>query len=229
MPGGIRRIDHIALDGYVLAAGLALSTETALLFGLLPALYASRLDPGAALKESALLATPARRRTRGVLIVFEVALSVTLLTGAGLMMKTFLHLRPANPGFEPEGRLMATISLPRPQYADGPAWTAFMENLRQRLRHRSGVQAVIATSYVPLSGFVSGAEVQHVGGSHSSVNVWSPPRHSGLFQRDGIPVLRGRAFTIRDGPGTGVAIVNDYSDAYVARAGSTRSATRIQE
>ena len=62
MPGGIRRIDHIALDGYVLAACLALSTGTALLFGLLPALYASRLDPGAALKESALLTTPLRRR-----------------------------------------------------------------------------------------------------------------------------------------------------------------------
>jgi putative ABC transport system permease protein len=209
MPGGIRRIDHIALDGYVLAACLALSTGTALLFGLLPALYASRLDPGAALKESALLTTPTRRRTRGVLIVVEVALSVTLLTGAGLMVKTFLHLRPANPGFEPEGRLMATISLPRPQYADGPAWTAFMENLRQRLRHRSGVQAVIATSYVPLSGFVSGADVQHVGGGDSGVNVWSPRVTPDYFSEMGIPVLRGRAFTIRDGPGTGVAIVNE--------------------
>ncbi len=209
MPGGIRRIDHIALDGYVVAACLALSTGTALLFGLLPALYASRLDPSAALKESALLTTPTRRRTRGVLIVFEVALSVTLLTGAGLMMKTFLHLRPADPGFEPEGRLMATISLPRPQYADGAAWTAFMENLRQRLRHRSGVQAVVATSYVPLSGFVTGAEVQHVGGGDSSVNVWSPRVTPDYFSEMGIPLLRGRAFTLRDGPGTGVAIVNE--------------------
>ena len=207
--GGIRRIDHIALDGYVLAACLALSTATGLLFGLLPALSASRLDPAAALKESALLTTPSRRRIRGALIVSEVALSVALLTGAGLMMKTFLHLRPANPGFEPEGKLAATISLPRPQYADGPAWTAFMENLRQRLRHRSGVQAVIATSYVPLSGFVSGADVQHVGGGDSSVNVWSPRVTPDYFSEMGIPVLRGRAFTIRDGPGIGVAIVNE--------------------
>ena len=115
MPGGIRRIDHIGLDGYVLAACLALSTGTGLLFGLLPALYASRLDPGAALKESALLTTPSRRRIRGALIVAEVALSVALLAGAGLMMKTFLHLRPANPGFEPEGKLVATISLPLTQ------------------------------------------------------------------------------------------------------------------
>lgn len=209
MPGGIRRIDHIALDGYVLAACLALSTGTALLFGLLPALQASRLDPGAALKDSALLTTPSRRRIRGALIVSEVALSVALLTGAGLMMKTFLHLRPANPGFEPEGKVAATISLPRPQYAAGPAWTAFIENLRQRLLLRSGVEAVVATSYLPLSGFVSSAEVQHFGGDGSSVTVYSPRVTPDYFNEMGIPVLRGRAFTIRDGPGAGVAIVNE--------------------
>jgi putative ABC transport system permease protein len=209
MPGGIRRIDHIALDGYVLAACLALSTGTALLFGLLPALYASRLDPGAALKESALLTTPSRRRIRGALIVSEVALSVALLTGAGLMMKTFLHLRPANPGFEPEGKLAATIVLSRPQYPDGPAWTAFIENLRERLRHRSGVQAVVATSYVPLSGFVSTAEIQHAGGDGSSVTVYAPRVTPDYLSEMGIPVLRGRTFTIRDGPGAGVAIVNE--------------------
>jgi putative ABC transport system permease protein len=209
MPGGIRRIDHIALDGYVLAVCLALSTGTGLLFGLLPALYASRLDPGAALKESALLTTPSRQRLRGALIVSEVALSVALLTGAGLMMKTFLHLRPANPGFDPAGKLAATISLPRPQYVDGTAWTAFIENLRQRLLHRAGVQAVVATSYVPLSNFSSGAEVQHVGGDGSRVTVYAPRVTPDYFSEMGIPVLRGRAFTIRDGPGAGVAIVNE--------------------
>jgi putative ABC transport system permease protein len=209
MPGEIRRIDHIALDRYVLTACLALSTATGLLFGLLPALSASRVDPGAALKESALLTTPSRRRIRGALIVSEVALSVALLTGAGLMMKTFLHLRPANPGFEPDGKLAATISLPRPTYPDGPAWTAFVENLRQRLLQRSGVQAVVATSYVPLSGFISTAEVQHVGGDGSIVRVWAPRVTPDYFSEMGIPVLRGRPFTIRDGPGAGVAIVNE--------------------
>jgi putative ABC transport system permease protein len=209
MPGGIRRIDHIALDGNVLAVCLALSTGTGLLFGLLPALSASRLDPGAALKDSGLLTTPSRRRIRGALIVAEVALSVALLTGAGLMMKTFLHLRPANPGFEPEGKVVATISLPRTQYAAGPAWTAFVENLRQRLLLRSGVEAVVATSYVPLSGFASSADVQHVGGDSSTVTVYSPRVTTDYFSEMAIPVLRGRAFTIRDGPGAGVAIVNE--------------------
>jgi putative ABC transport system permease protein len=209
MPGGIRRIDHIALDGHVLAACLALSTGTALLFGLLPALYASRLDPGAALKESGLLTTPSRRRIRAVLIVAEVALSVVLLTGAGLMMKTFLHLRPADPGFEPEGKVMVTISLPRAQYADGPAWTAFVETLRQRLLHRSGVDAVLTMSYVPLSGSSNSAEVQHAGGDGSTVSVYAPRVNPDYFNEMGIPVLRGRPFTTRDGPGSGVAIVNE--------------------
>jgi putative ABC transport system permease protein len=209
MPGGIRRIDHIALDGYVLAACLALSTGTALLFGLLPALYASRLDPGAALKESALLTTPSRRRIRGALIISEVALSVALVAGAGLMMKTFLHLRPANPGFEPDGKLMATISLPRPQYADGLSWNAFLGNLLQRLRHRAGVEAIVATSYVPLSGFITGAEVHHVGSDGSTLSVWSPRVTPDYFSEMGIPVLRGRTFTLRDDAGAGAAIVNE--------------------
>jgi putative ABC transport system permease protein len=209
MPGGIRRIDHIALDGYVLAACLTLSMGTVLLFGLLPALYASRLDPGAVLKESALLTTPTRRRIRSALIVAEVALSVALLIGAGLMMKTFLHLRPANPGFEPGGKLAATIALPRAQYKDGPAWTAFVENLRDRLRHRSGVHAVVATSYVPLSGFVSTAEVQHVEGGGSAVTVYAPRVTPDYFGEMGIQVRRGRRFATRDGHEADVAIVNE--------------------
>ena len=105
--------------------------------------------------------------------------------------------------------MAATISLPRPQYADGRAWTAFIENLRQRLLHQPGVQAVVATSYVPLSGFVSSAEVQHVGGDGSSVTVYAPRVTPDYFSGMGIPVLRGRAFTRVDGPGAGVAIVNE--------------------
>ena len=209
MPGGIRRIDHIALDGYVLAACLALSTGTALLFGLLPALYASRLDPGAALKESALLTTPSRRRIRGALIVSEVALSVALLTGAGLMMKTFFTSGRQTLASNQRARWWRRFRCHVHSIADGPAWTAFIENLRQRLLLQSGVEAVVATSYVPLSGFVSSAEVQHVGGDGSSVTVYSPRVTPDYFSEMGIPVLRGRAFTIRDGPGAGVAIVNE--------------------
>ena len=229
MPGDIRRIDHIALDGYVLAACLALSTGTALLVGLLPALYASRLDPGAALKESALLTTPLRRRIRGALIVSEVALSVALLTGAGLMMQTFLHLRPAHPGFEPEGKVVATISLPRPQYADGRAWTAFIESLRQRLLQQPGVQAVVATSYVPLSGFVSSAEVQHVGGDGSQGHGIRPPGHPGLFQRDGHSGASGAGVYDRRRPGSWRRdCERDDGEPPVAGAGPPRSATRVQ-
>jgi putative ABC transport system permease protein len=209
MPGSIRRIDHIAVDGTVLVASVGLSAVTTLVCGLWPAMYASRVDPGASLKESALLTTPSRRRMRGVLIVIEVALSVALLTGAGLLIKTFLHLRPADPGFEPEGKLAATISLPRSRYADGPSRTAFMENLRRRLAQRPGVEAVVATSYVPLSGFISIAEVQHPAAGSPSVRVYAPHVTADYFKEMSIPILRGRGFTELDGPGAGVAIANE--------------------
>jgi putative ABC transport system permease protein len=210
MPGWIRRIDHIAIDGSALAACVGFSVATAVVFGLWPALYASRVEPGAALKESALLTTRSHRRMRGALIVGQIALSVALLTGAGLLIKTFLHLRPVDPGFEPGGKLAATISLPHSQYPDGPAWTAFVENLRQRLAQRPDVEAVVAASYLPLSGSISLAEVQHAGtGDSRSVTVYAPHITFDYLAEMGIPILRGRSFTPLDGPGAGVAIVNE--------------------
>jgi putative ABC transport system permease protein len=210
MPGYIRRIDHIALDGWVLAMCLALSTATGFVFGLLPAVYASRVDPGAALKESALAAPPSRRWVRGTLIVTEVALSLALLTGAGLLLKTFLHLRPADPGFDPDGKVATTISLPGSRYADGPSRTAFVEQLQQRLAERPGVQAVAAASYLPLSGFISTADVQREDGDWSApTEVFAPHVTPEYFSVMGMTILRGRGFTPADGVGSGVAIVNE--------------------
>ncbi|MGH9162113.1 MAG: FtsX-like permease family protein [Vicinamibacteraceae bacterium] len=210
MPGYIRRIDHIALDGQVLAASLVLATVTGLLFGVLPAISATRVAPEAALKTSAPLAAPSRRRMRGALIVGEVGLSLALLIGAGLLIKTFLHMRPVDPGFDPKDKLAATISLPSSGYADGPARAAFVENLRRRLLLRPGVQAVIAASYLPLSGHVNSAEVRHEGMAPSrSVTVDTPHVTANYFSEMRIRILRGRAFTALDGPGAGVAIVNE--------------------
>ena len=210
MPGGIRRIDHIGVDASVLVACLGMSMAAALLFGLWPAAYAGRVEPGAALKESAGGGTRSRRRMRGALIVVEVALSVALLSGAGLLVKTFLYLRPVDPGFEPEGKLSATISLPRSRYPDSGSWTAFMEDLRQRLVQRPGVQSVAATSYVPLSGFVSTAEVQSVATADPRVTTVYAPRITPDYLGEiGIPILRGRGFTSRDRAGAGVAIANE--------------------
>ncbi len=210
MPGYIRRIDHIALDGRVLVMCVALSTATGFVFGLLPAVYASRVDLGATLKESALAATPSRRRMRGALIVAEVALSMALLIGASLLVKTFLHLRPVDPGFDPEGKVATTISLPASRYADGPTRTAFVEHLQQRLLQRPGVQAVAATSYLPLSGFISTADVQREDGDRSApTELYAPHVTPEYFSVMGMTILRGRAFTPADGPGSGVAIVNE--------------------
>ncbi len=210
MPWYIRRIDHIALDGDVLIACVALSIATGVLVGLFPALNASRQDLGAALKEASHLGTPRRRWLRGALIVAEIALSVALLTGAGLLMRTFLHLRPSDPGFDPQHKVTATVVLPRDRYATGPDLTTFVENLRERLLQRPGVETVVAASYLPLSGSVSTAEVQ-LAGAHPSppLEIYAPHVTPGYFQEMNIPILRGRAFTASDRAGTNVAIVNE--------------------
>ncbi len=210
MPGYIRRIDHIAIDGYVLTASVALSAATGLLFGLFPALHASRLNPGAALKEASPIGTPARQGLRHALIVAEIALSVALVAGAGLMVQTFLYLRPVSPGFDPEHKVVATIALPRERYQTAQAWAAFVDDLRERLVRQPGIHAVVAASYVPLSGFISTGDVQHPGGEASpAVTVYAPRVSVGYFQAMNIPILRGRAFTSLDGPGVNVAIASE--------------------
>lgn len=209
MPGTIRRIDHIAIDWLALAVCIGLSLLTAVVFGLWPAIYASRVEPGAELKEGAVLTTPSRRRLRAMLIAAEVALSVALLTGAGLLIKTFLHLRPLDPGFDPKGKVAATVALPRSRYPSGASWTTFVENLRARLAELPGVDSVVAMSYVPLSGFVSTAEIQRPDQGSPAVTVYAPHVTQDYFKEMGIPILAGRGFQPTDGPGAAVAIVNE--------------------
>jgi putative ABC transport system permease protein len=209
MPGYIRRIDHVALDGYVLAACVALSMGAGLLFGLFPALYASRTDPGAALKEYAPGGTPGRGRMRSALIVAEIALSVALLVGAALLLQTFMRLRPVQPGFDPEDKIAATIALPRARYADRQTWFAFEERLRDRLRQRPGVEAVAAVSHLPLSGFIATADVQAAGQNGPSLTVNTSHVTTDYLNVMGIPIIQGRAFTTADDAAGGVAIVNE--------------------
>jgi putative ABC transport system permease protein len=211
MPGWVPRLAHIEIDGRVLVACLAMSMATGLLFGLLPAWYASQVSPGSTLKDSAVMAGPGRRRARAILIVVEIALSVTLLAGGGLLLKTFLHLRPVNPGFDPRAKVAMTINLPRTRYADERSWRTFLDTLRRRLTDLPDVRGVAAASYLPLSGFISQSDIQiETSQPPRTVTVDSPVVTPDFLSVMGIRILRGRALTTEDrAGGAEVALVNE--------------------
>jgi len=211
IPGWVPRVNHIGFDREVLLAALGISVCTGLLFGVLPAWYASHVSPGSTLKESTVTGAPRRRRAAVALIVLEIALSMAVLVGAGLLLRTFLVLRPVEPGFDPGGKLAMTISLPRSRYPNPDSWRQFFNTFEARLTELPGVRAVAVTSYLPLSGFVSSGEVEvEPEPTSKTLSVGAPIVSANYFGEMGIRLLRGRALTDQDhAGGPEVAVVNE--------------------
>jgi putative ABC transport system permease protein len=202
-PAILPRLNELSVDGRVLVFGLLISLLTAVLFGLFPALQAARPDVHETLKEGGRSGGGARRRqrVRGALVIVEVALSVALLIGAGLLLRSFSKLQETKPGFEPNNLLTMRISLPRSRYReDQEAWTFYTRLLRET-KALPGVQDAALTSLVPMTGSGTSTEVEIPGrsaapdGSQPSAGwrVISP----GYFRTLGVP-LRGRDFDERD-------------------------------
>src|SRR5262249_20624831 len=146
----IPRTGEISLDSHVLAFTLAASAGAGVIFGLGPALQSSRADAQEALKETSRSATGGRHRLRQTLVVVEVALTLVLLIGAGLLIRTFYRLQQVNPGFVDEHVLSFGVSLPELKYPDERQWLNFYQQVTQKLRALPGVQEVSITSRVPM-------------------------------------------------------------------------------
>ena len=152
-PVDLPRGSEIHINMAVLAFTAAISLLTGVTFGLLPALHISRRGLPAGLKESGRTSVPAAyRRISGALVVGEIAVSLTLLVGAGLLLKSFWLLVHVNPGFRTEHVVTARLSLGGPAYADPASRARFWQELEERVSSLPGVKAVGATSYLPLSG-----------------------------------------------------------------------------
>jgi len=153
-PRNIPGLERVVIDGRVLGFACALGLATALLFGLLPALQASRQNPATSLREvGAKGGTRGGGAARNALIVVETALAVVLLVGGGLLLKSFQKLKDADPGFQAEGVLSFELELPESTYPwAGPATRSFYEGLLERLRALPGVEAAGAIQGLPLSG-----------------------------------------------------------------------------
>ena len=213
-PASIPRLDEIGLDARVFAFTAIVSVLTGLLFGLAPALQASRTDLNESLKEGGRSTGEGRARVRGVLVVSEFALALLLLTGAGLMIRSFARLREVNPGFRPENLLTMRIVLPQSKYTTFQKGQTFFQELFERLKNQRGVKSVGAINQIPFGGG-GGDRSFFIEGRPVPENQSAPDEQLRFVSADyfgtmGISVIKGREFSDRDVPdATRVAIVND--------------------
>ena len=206
---------QFTVDGRVLGFTLAVALVTSALFGLAPAWGAAQTDLNETLKENARSATGgrARPRLRRALVVAEVALAVVLLSGAGLMIASFLRVQQVNPGFNPDQVVVFDLSLPPEKYADANRQTAFYRSLREHLAAVPGVKAAAGISDLPL-GDSTWANVYTIEGQEATkpsevpvgtVQVVTP----GYFRALEIPLLAGRDFTDADIAGAPLTTIID--------------------
>ena len=199
----IPRIASAGVDGRALAFTMVVAILTGILFGLAPALHASRFNLFGALKEGGRTATEGmgHSRLRGLLVVSQVSLAVVLLLGASLLSESVYHLLHQSPGFDPKGLLAFNLDLPDPRYGKPEQSADFFKQLLQKLRSVPGVENASAVLPLPLSGdamrtsfAVEGRPMARSDMPHAHV------RAVGLdyFETMRIPLLAGRSFNARD-------------------------------
>jgi len=215
-PSRLPRVQDLAIDSHVVLFTLAIAVVTGVVFGLVPAVQAWKGNLQVSLKDGSRTGTADKRGqlARRALVIAEIALALTLLTGGGLLLKSFARLSNVSPGFEPRGMLTFALSLPPLKYPTDTSQTAFWTAVMPRIAQVPGVRAVAATSVLPFGG----------GWSTGSFNVEGyapPPQANGpwgdirivtpdFFSTMRIPRLKGRVFGAQDdAAGMRVAVVDD--------------------
>ena len=209
------RVVEAHMDLRVLAFTLLVSLATGILFGLAPA-FSSRHVTHDALKEGGRGGTAGAgsQRLRSTLVVAEVALSLTLLVGAGLLIRSFLRLQEVDTGFRPDGVLTMRISLPEEKYAKVEQTRPFYRELLDRIRRLPGVDAAGGATGLPLGGTgwsgTTTVDSQAVQPRDTTPEADQRPVFPGYFEAMGIPLVRGRYFEQRDNEkGAPVAIIDE--------------------
>ena len=213
----IPRVSSVSIDGRVLAMAIALTAITAMLFGLVPALRAATIDLGESFKDGdrAFTEGRGRHRLRSALVVSEFALALVLLTGSGLMIRTFNALQRIDPGFDPQNLLAMKISTAGTAGADSSVRAAFYDAALDRVRAVPGVEAASYINHLPIDGdqwgrsfFVEGKPKPKPGDAPGAVYRVVFP---GYFHAMRIPLRRGRDFTDADrARSVPVVIVNQF-------------------
>ncbi|HEV8486765.1 MAG TPA: ABC transporter permease [Blastocatellia bacterium] len=210
----IPRVDEIKIDASVLAFTLGISLLSGVLFGLAPALQCIRADLQATLKEGARGAiTFERHRLRSLLVIAEVGLSLVLLVGAGLLIRSFERVVAQDKGFDPSRLLTADLSLSQSKYEKIEQQSLFIQQTLERVRAIPGVEASGAISNIPLGGGGTNGDIGIEGKTFppdSAAVAEKRIASAGYFETARIRLIAGRYFTERDVPGTPqVAIINE--------------------
>jgi putative ABC transport system permease protein len=196
----IPRLAQAGIDGRVLGFSLLLAFITSVLFGMAPALQASKIDLTSSLKEQSRGSTNRHDRVRGALVVAQVTLGLVLVTGAGLLMASLLHLKRGDLGLKADHLLTYRLSLPEPQY-NAAQELAFYDQLLERMRTLPGVQSAAGVWPLPLGGdnyTVSFNIEERPAGPSSRPSARMAFATPGYFSTAGIPLLKGRFFTEHD-------------------------------
>jgi predicted permease len=209
LPEHFLPVASVSLDARVLGFTLALSVMTSLLFGMLPAFAARKVDFRASMTERTVAAIGSPRLRQG-LIAGEVALTVVLLAGAGLLVRSLIHLETLPPGFNSEGLLVAKASLDDARYHDPATFRKLLDQSLAAMRAIPGVEGAAVGSNLPYeftgNDRVTLSDGKEAGYQSGADWVYVTP---GYFETLEMPLLAGRAFTEADGPDAQpVAIVN---------------------
>ncbi|HYV06906.1 MAG TPA: ABC transporter permease [Blastocatellia bacterium] len=217
-PSDVPRLADIRIDVRVLAFTVVTSVLTSVLFGLVPALHASKVNLNESLKEGGRSSSEGARggRIRSALVVAEVVLSLVLLAGAGLMVRSFSRLQRVDPGFNTNNLVTMSINCPSKRYPDNAKTVAFYKTVAERVATSPGVESAAFSSALPLGGggfylgrvfLIEGHPEPPAGPDNpANWNVIGP----GYFETTGIRLLQGRTFDERDSAdGNKVIIINE--------------------
>ena len=231
-PPGIARLESARTDLSVLAFALGTGLVASLLFGLAPALQSSRMDLRASLGEGARGATSGIRpdRIRRVLVAAEVGLALTILVGAGLLVRTGINLTRARLGFEPDGVVSARLGLPREGYTTHEKTVRAFEGVLEGLRVRPEIDSAALVSKLPLTrGAGSNGLIpeNRVLDPKSSIDTDLQVVSVGYFETMRIPVRSGRYLTVDDRRGTPKVMIINETLARLAFPGESAVGKRI--
>jgi len=216
LPESLPRISAIGLDTGVVGFALLLVVLTGLLCGAIPALTAARTSLNDHLKESGRTDTPSGNQTqlRSILVVCEIAAAIVLLTGAGLLLRSFEKLREVDLGFNTGNAITASFGLPGQQYSGQAAVDVFDHALLQRLRALPGVEAVGVTTATPGRGADNTTFVPegYIPPPKAGLNLaWNGTVLGDYFQAAGIPLLRGRFFHEADNASAPLVVIVNHT------------------
>jgi putative ABC transport system permease protein len=231
-PANLPRLADIELDATVLVFTVVICAVTSVLFGLVPALRAASTDPQEHLKAGGRSGSAGDRHgARNLLIVAEVALSVVLLVGAGLLIRSFLALQRVDPGFDASDVLTFELSMPSGKYPGGAARRSFLRELTRRLEALPGVTSVGLVSQLPLTG--SGplqpfAYNEETAKNFESVTADIRNVSPTYFRTMNARLLAGRTFSDADSIGQAPVIMVDETLAKLAWPGENAVGKRLQ-